>query len=408
MRAPPVLLTRLAVLLTGLGVLLCALPASPREPTGRISAGPSRLEVEVRAGSATVRATAIVQRAGAPAEGPREAPSGPRGVRASSSGTDDLGLAIVLALCFLAFGSVIPAVAVLRRSPRPEWARQIDQYQPRGSGEGGESAGGSLLRTALGLSQRMVRRGTLEERMAHDLDRAGMALRPHEWALVRGGVAIALVAVLSLATGELIFGVLAGGTGAWGGTRIFITSKIAHRISAFSDRLPDALQLVAGSLRSGFSVPQALGRLAEQDNHPLGGEMARALAETRIGVCVEDALDKVAERMDCRDLFWVVMAVRIQREVGGNLADVIDTTVETMRERTRLRRHVRALSAEGRLSAYVLIALPFATAGVLFLGRPEYVSLLYTDPAGLLMLGAGGLFMSLGWFWMSRLMKVET
>jgi tight adherence protein B len=102
------------------------------------------------------------------------------------------------------------------------------------------------------------------------------------------------------------------------------------------------------------------------------------------------------------------MAIRIQREVGGNLADVIETTVETMRERTRLRRHVRALSAEGRLSAYILIALPFGCSGFMFLIRPEYTKILFTDPMGLLMLVGGAVLLSVGWFWISRIIKVET
>jgi tight adherence protein B len=136
--------------------------------------------------------------------------------------------------------------------------------------------------------------------------------------------------------------------------------------------------------------------------------MARALAQTRLGISIEEALDTVADRMECQDLHWVVLAIRIQREVGGNLADVIDTTVETMRERTRLRGHIRALSAEGRLSAYVLIALPIVTSAVLFVIRPQYMRPLYTQPLGILMLIGGTTAVTIGAFWINRLIKVET
>jgi tight adherence protein B len=111
--------------------------------------------------------------------------------------------------------------------------------------------------------------------------------------------------------------------------------------------------------------------------------------------------------MRCRDLAWTVMAIRIQREVGGNLAEVLLTTVQTMRERAQVRRLVRTLTAEGRLSAYILVALPITVGGWLFLSRGEYMRPLYTDPMGIGMLVFAVLLVILGSFWLSRLVKVE-
>jgi tight adherence protein B len=193
----------------------------------------------------------------------------------------------------------------------------------------------------------------------------------------------------------------------WFGTRAYLSARVTRRLNSFADQLPDALQLIASSLRSGFSVSQSLDRLSQQDIQPLGGEMSRAVTQTRLGVGIEDALDTVAGRMDCRDLSWVVMAIRIQREVGGNLADVIETTVETMRERTHLRRHVRALSAEGRLSAYLLIAMPIFVVGALSVLRADYLKPLFSTPVGVVLLVTGTVFMVVGWFWMSSIVKVE-
>ncbi|WP_167980664.1 type II secretion system F family protein [Lentzea indica] len=147
--------------------------------------------------------------------------------------------------------------------------------------------------------------------------------------------------------------------------------------------------------------------MVREGTQPIAGEIARSLARTRLGVSVEDALDKAAVRMQCQDLSWVVMAIRIQREVGGNLAELLLTTVHTMRERATVRRQVKALTAEGRLSAYVLISLPIGLGAWLFTSRREYIEPLYTRPVGWMMLGATAVCLCAGWFWMKKMIKVE-
>ncbi|MDQ1652982.1 MAG: tight adherence protein, partial [Cryptosporangiaceae bacterium] len=128
---------------------------------------------------------------------------------------------------------------------------------------------------------------------------------------------------------------------------------------------------------------------------------------TRLGGTLEDGLDAVAERVGSQDLGWAVMTIRIQREVGGNLAEVLETAVVTMREREGLRRHVRALSAEGRLSAYVLTAMPIGVAGWMFMIRREYLAPLYTTGLGIVMLVASVVMVCFGAWWMSKLVKVD-
>ncbi|REE96816.1 type II secretion system F family protein [Thermomonospora umbrina] len=325
----------------------------------------------------------------------------------TGTGGDETLLLAGLAACFVAVALLVVAVASLSRAgSAPDWARRIDRY--RASRDDDEAPGERPhpARRALAAGEWTVRSGEMEDRVAHRLDQAGMSLRPHEWVLVRVGVTLVLAVAVTLLSGAA-FGGLLGALLGWLGTRAYLASRTRRRLTAFSDQLPGALALVAGSLRSGFTVSQALERLARQDLQPLGAEMSRAVAETRLGASVEDALDKVADRMVCPDLSWIVLAVRIQREVGGNLAEVIDTTVETMRERTRLRRQIRALSAEGRLTAYVLIALPVVLAALMMLMRPDYMRPLFTEPLGVLMLVAGVVALLVGWVWMSRVIKVE-
>ncbi len=171
-------------------------------------------------------------------------------------------------------------------------------------------------------------------------------------------------------------------------------------------RTVDALG-VAGSLSAGYSFPQAVDAVVREGAQPMSTEFGRAIIESRLGVPIEDALDHVAERMGSRDFTWVVMAVRIQREVGGNLAEVLTNVSNTMRERERVRRQVKVLSAEGRLSALILGGLPPMFALYLVLVRPTYIKPLYEDPIGILMLCVMGFLFLVGVFWLRKVVKVE-
>jgi tight adherence protein B len=232
-----------------------------------------------------------------------------------------------------------------------------------------------------------------------------MRLRPHEWVLLRACAAVAVGALMFLVLGwpGLLVGVALG----WLLTMGYRSIKASRRSNLFAEQLPDALQLVIGALRSGFSLPQALDAVVRESPEPVGAEFGRALAEHRLGADLSDALEGVVHRTSSDDLNWAVMAIRIQREVGGNLAEVLQTTVDTIRERARLRRHVRSLSAEGRLSAWVLIALPILLGLFMFTFRRDYLRPLYTEPIGLAMLLVGGGLLAIGIVWMSRTVKVE-
>jgi tight adherence protein B len=139
----------------------------------------------------------------------------------------------------------------------------------------------------------------------------------------------------------------------------------------------------------------------------MAGELRRALIEQRLGVDITDALDGVGARMDSEDFDWIVMAIRIQREVGGNLAEILHTVADTLREREYLRRQVKALSAEGRLSGYILVGLPPLIGAYMMLVNPDYISVLFTTLPGVILLGFATILLGVGSFAMSRLAKVE-
>ncbi|MEU4194819.1 VWA domain-containing protein [Kribbella sp. NPDC026611] len=318
----------------------------------------------------------------------------------------------LLALLASVFIIVVLAVVLLRwQGARGEVARrlaqQVGQYGPRRDAVRPAEGEGAAARTAVGLVDQVLRSSGAEQGLATRLDLADVKRKPAEWTVLvvcasaAVGVALMLVGVNKLLC--LPIGLVAG----WLVQRVVLSVRIGRRRAAFGEQLPDVLQLIVGSLRSGFSLPQAVDAVVRDGTQPAAGEFSRALAETRIGVTLEDGLNHVADRMQCDDLRWVVMATRIQREVGGNLAEVLTNTVDTMRERAQTRRHVRALSAEGRLSGYIIVGLPIVLGGWLTFSKPEYMSPLFTTPIGVLMVAGGVLLIIIGGFWIKALIKVE-
>jgi Flp pilus assembly protein TadB len=233
-----------------------------------------------------------------------------------------------------------------------------------------------------------------------------VTVAPGEWIVLRAGATLVGGVLLALPAG--LPGLLAGAVLGWLAVGRYRRWRQSRRRQAFSEQLPDALQLIIGSLKSGFSLGQAMDAVSRDlPAGPLTAVFGRAMAETRIGADLGDALARAAERIDNEDLAWVVMAVRIQRDTGGNLAEVLQTTVDTLRERERLRRQIWALSAEGRLSAYILVALPILMAGFMFVARRSYLSTLWTTRVGLVMLIGAVTLVVIGSIWMSRWVKVE-
>jgi tight adherence protein B len=265
----------------------------------------------------------------------------------------------------------------------------------------------SVARSAVQLAGRLVVSRDFDARLARRLDAAGVPLKPAEWIVVQSASAIGLgVIFVLLGGGSAVAGILGVLIGI--GVPIgYLVIKEARRSSAFLEQLPDTLQLIAGSLLVGHSLPQAMDAVVREERQPVSIEFNRALVETRLGMPVEDALEGISTRMDSQDFAWIVMAIKIQREVGGNLAEILTTVAATIRERERLRRQVRGLSAEGRLSAWILGGLPPVFATYLVLVRPGYIAPLFTDPLGIAMLVLMVVLMVIGAFWLSRVIKVE-
>jgi tight adherence protein B len=263
----------------------------------------------------------------------------------------------------------------------------------------------------LGLSDKLTRERESTAKTAMLLERADLAFRANEWYVLRAvAVVVTAAAAWLLSHGGAITGLLSLVGGVLVGVfapQMFLSFKAKHRAKKFESQLPDVLTLLASSLATGFSLAQGIDAVVRDASEPSAKEFSRALAETRIGATLEDTLDHLAKRMGSENLTWTTMAIRIQRQVGGNLAETLRTTATTLREREELKRHVRGLSAEGRLSAYILMGMPFGIFFYMMAVNRPYISLLWSGPIGWAMIGVGSLDMIAGYFWMRSVVNVE-
>jgi tight adherence protein B len=259
--------------------------------------------------------------------------------------------------------------------------------------------------SAVALAQSVVAKADVETTLSQRLTAAGLSVTAAEWLLLHTGIAImsAVVGFVLIGPPGLVLLLAAGGVIPW----LYLGYRRGKRLSAFHAQVADTLQLIAGALSAGLSLPQAVDTAVREGSDPMAGELRRALVEQRLGVGIEDALDGVAQRMTSEDFGWVVMAIRIQREVGGNLAELLTTVAATIREREYLRRQVKVLTAEGRFSAWILGLLPVAMVIYLMLARPDYLRPMYTEPLGILMSLAGVVLLGVGAWSLAKLVRVE-
>ncbi|MFP5256262.1 MAG: type II secretion system F family protein [Acidimicrobiia bacterium] len=262
------------------------------------------------------------------------------------------------------------------------------------------------LRRAVALTANLAnRKGALgsAERL---LRAADVPVRPAEMILAHVSAAVALPAFVLLVTqspGNALFAFVFALLGPPFGLKTFV--KLRRK--KFQNQLPDALITLAGSLRAGRSLGQAMEALAREAPDPMGRELRKVVAEVRLGRPLHDTLADAAERIDSADFKWAVLAMQIQAEVGGNLAELLDQVANTMRERTRMRGEVKALTAEGRASALMLVVMVPALGGVMAVMNPEYMEPMFTTGAGKVMLGICAVMIGGGYLWMSRMVKIE-
>ena len=255
------------------------------------------------------------------------------------------------------------------------------------------------------LSAQVLQSQGKDRSLDDTLDRAGLAMRSNEFVVLCAGIVGG-----SLLVGVLLFGIpffLLMGLLPAAGIPMFLKFKISRRRKKFVAQLGDTLQLMAGSLTAGYGLGQALDSVARETDAPTSEEFQRVVMETRLGRSLEDALDAMSYRIGAKDFDWVVDAIKIQASVGGNLSEIIAQVGETIRARTRIRRQVDALTAEGKISALVLYTLPFGLFGFIWSSNPDYINPMFSSGIGQVMLGVALTMLSIGGLWLKKLVNPE-
>ena len=270
-----------------------------------------------------------------------------------------------------------------------------------------ESTSASAIgRAAIDAIAKAPRPAGYDERLQRDIDRAGWKLRSTEFTAIRAVGGLLGLALLWSLSSRLWLGLLGLILGAAIPAALLSSAK-SRRQERFMEQLPDTLQLLSGTLKSGYGVMQALDTVVKEVEDPTAAEFQRALTEARLGLPLEVSLGDMAERIDSEDFRWVVVAMNIQRQVGGNLAELLETVAATLRSREQTRRLIKSLSAEGRLSAIVLLVLPFLLGGYLLIVNPGYLAPLVTTSVGLLILAVITALMLVGFLWIRRLIAID-
>lgn len=319
------------------------------------------------------------------------------------------GFYVTMLMAFLGIGLVIYMLGSIFASGESTLDGLIARYSAGDEELAAEDS--NIVQTA--LVQRAVE---MSESFAEDrgfllkveelLERAKLPLRPGE------AMSFYLASiVLGMGFGFFLLGGLLGsvivGFGVALGLLFVVRFMAKRRMRKFEQQLPDTLQLLAGTLRAGYSLPQGFEAVSKESADPMGYELTRVMTEARLGRELEEALAAAAERLSSPDFAWAVMAISIQREVGGNLNELLMTVSDTMVQRERLKGEIATLTAEGKMSAILLGGLPPGLGFVMWIMNPEYINALFTEFLGNVFLGMGIVSSIIGLVWMKKVITID-
>jgi tight adherence protein B len=245
----------------------------------------------------------------------------------------------------------------------------------------------SLVENTIGVAGRLVEQVDAKGSLLTLLERARLPIRPGELVLFVVSGAVVLGAFVAAITTSYLFGVLAALAAPFVAVA-YLNRRIAKRKRRFEEQFPDALTLIASSLSAGHTFLRSIQLMCEEGEPPIAEEFARVVSETQLGDPLVDALQRMATRLDIRDVDWVVQAIRIQQTVGGKLADLLHTLAGFIRAREEIRREIDVLTAEGKVSAYVLGALPPLLAVFIQVSNPGYLDPMFEGWGVVWMIGA--------------------
>lgn len=304
------------------------------------------------------------------------------------------GLALMLS-SIVAFGIAVilpktPEVPLERRRP---YQAGLGSGLTRLTGSTTEALHGFLTRRNVQLFNRET------------LDNAGVRMSQADFMVlvIAGGFVGALIGlIVGGVLGAVLFSVPAPLV-----AHLILRIRAGKRRDKFEDQLGDTLQLLSGGLRAGHSILRAIDAAASESVSPTAEEMRRIITETSLGRDLQASLNDTAERMRSEDFVWIGQAIQINREVGGNLAEVLDQVNETIRERSEIKGHIKSLAAEGKFSAYILMALPVGIVLMLMVVNPGYMNVMFTNPIGWGLLALSVVLMAIGGLWMRKIINLK-
>jgi tight adherence protein B len=263
----------------------------------------------------------------------------------------------------------------------------------------------ALVETTIGAAGKLIEQIDAKGSLLAKLEKARLPIRPGEFLLFVASGGVVLAAFLMAITSSWVFGA-AGVLATPFLAKVFLDQRISRRTKKFEEQFPDALTLIASSLSAGHTFLRSIQMMTEEAEGPIAEEFSRVVNETQLGDPLVDALERMSTRLDLRDVDWVVQAIRIQQTVGGRLADLLHTLADFIRARDEIRREIQVLTAEGRMSAYVLGVMPPGLAVFIQTTNPGYLDPMF-EGWGPVWLAGAGLSIVAGMTMIFRMIKVD-
>lgn len=312
-----------------------------------------------------------------------------------------LAAVLLSAICAVIIGLAVMAILMPRKSVR----ERVGKFVTTAPQEPTRSWTGTLLERAFPQDDRDGQQRGRWTGFVEDVELARVGMSPEQLLTFTAAATVLLGWLLVAATGSVLAAVLALCVPVM--VRLAVQVTVDRQRREFDEQLPDNLQVIAAAMRAGHTFVGALALVAEDAPQPSRRELSRVLADEQLGVPLGDALNAVTQRMKSRDFEHVALVAALQRETGGNTAEVIDTVTETIRERLDLRRLVRALTAQGRLAGWVVSSLPVALLILISFINPHYIHPLFHRTAGVVALGAGAAMLTLGFLVIRRIVDIK-